>query len=82
MRAQLPDVLQKPSVFRARLAETKRNRETLLARQKARSGQPGAAQSGRPAVGLRVRNKQTGELAEVTGYTQEGKMLLKPVQGQ
>lgn len=39
MRDQLPDVTDKPSVFRAKLAQTKRNREQLLQRMQQRSGQ-------------------------------------------
>ena len=82
MKAQLPDVTQKPNVFKANLAQTKRNRETLLSRMKVNAGQPGSAAGSKPAVGARVRNKQTGELAEVTGYTKDGQLILKPVQGQ
>ena len=44
MRSQLPDVTDKPSVFTAKLNQTRRNRETLLGRMQARSG--GAAPAG------------------------------------
>ena len=50
MRAQLPDVVNKPSVFQANLAQTRRNREALLARMQARSGgtpSPASATGGR-----------------------------------
>jgi hypothetical protein len=60
MRSQIPDVTDKPSVFIAKLNQTKRNRETLLQRLQARSGQP---QSAAPTPwidaggGFRVREK-------------------------
>lgn len=43
MKAQLPDVTDKPSVFVSKLTQTRKNRETLLARTLTRSGQPGVA---------------------------------------
>lgn len=38
MRSQLPDVTDKPSVFEAKLNQTRRNRDTLLQRMRARTG--------------------------------------------
>lgn len=38
MRSQLPDVTDKPSVFQAKLNQTRRNRETLLAKMQAHTG--------------------------------------------
>jgi hypothetical protein len=47
MRQQIPDVTQKPNVFRANLAATRRNREALLARVSANAG---ISQATRPAT--------------------------------
>jgi hypothetical protein len=38
MQQQLPDVTDKPSVFQAKLAQTKRNRDVLVQKMAARSG--------------------------------------------
>lgn len=46
MKEQIPDTTQKPNVFRANLAATRKNRETLLARIAARTGQTPQAKVG------------------------------------
>ena len=46
LRSQLPDVTDKPAVFSAKLTQTKRNREVLLSRTKARAGQPATVPAG------------------------------------
>lgn len=55
MRSQLPDVTDKPSVFQAKLAQTRRNRETLLALTAQRTGQP--ARVGGPGPGPKTTQK-------------------------
>jgi hypothetical protein len=55
MRSQLPDVTDKPSVFQAKLAQTRRNRETLLTLTAQRTGQP--ARVGGPGPGPKTTQK-------------------------
>lgn len=87
MRAQLPDVLQKPSVFQARLSQTRKNREALLARMQARSGGMASPSSGAPAsapkapavqVGKEYNHPQYGRV-KVTGVNPDGTIKVEKV---
>jgi hypothetical protein len=51
MRAQLPDVTDKPASFQAKLTQTKRNRDSLLQRMRARSGNTPSPLSPMPSHG-------------------------------
>jgi len=67
MREQLPEVTDKPSVFVAKLQQTKRNRENLLKRLSSRTGAP--ARSGGPgpvgAAPVGRYNPATGKVEPV-----------------
>lgn len=74
MRNQLPRVTDKPSVFKAKLAQTKLNRERLLTQTKQKAGQP----AGPPQTGGIFMHPQLGKV-RVIGSNPDGTLKVEKV---